>query len=148
MKKLKMSYLWITLLLAFFISNSACAATHTPSDNHKSADQRTISDQLKMFTLTLTDATVSSVNVGADVKSAVIKCVGEDVLFNVSYHNGTMQETGDLITAGTDKRVIRTFAGETFVILQNTEFNYIFARIQDSTGSVTCYIYPGGGLSQ
>lgn len=148
MKKFKASYLWIALLIVFFISNSACAASHTPSDNHKPADQRTISEQLKMFRLTLTDATVSSVNVGADVKSAVIKCIGEDVLFNLSYHNGITQETGDLITAGTDKRIIRTFAGEAFTILQNTEFNYIFARIQDSTGSVTCYVYPGGGLSQ
>lgn len=140
------------LAFCFILAQQTIAANQTPTDNHQRAADRLFPKQMRRYSLTLSDGTVSSVSIGDDVKTAKMTCTGvgasENVLFNVSYHNGTSQETGDLITSGSDQRILKAKHGEPFNIGQEYEYNYIFARIEDEDGDVECDIYPGRGLSQ
>lgn len=148
--KTRLFALFAVLFLCLLIAVKALATNQTPNDRHLKAVDRTVADEIKMYSLALTDATVSNVNLSSDVKSASVKCVGEDVLLNVSYYDSvaTSHNVGDLISTGTDKRIVRVFDGESFLLAQEYEFTHVYARIADSSGSATCYFYPGGGLSQ
>lgn len=150
MKNSLKNLLLIALAFGLGFGLPTIAANQTPVDRHVRSVERTVANEIKMYSLALTDATVSNVNLSADLKSATVKCVGEDVLLNVSYYDsvGTSHNVGDLITTGTDKRILRAFDGESFLLIQEYEFTHVYARIADSSGSATCYFYPGGGISQ
>lgn len=122
----------------------------TVSDNYRTPETRLAPSEMKMYRLSLTGAGIYSVDLGSDVKSASIRCSDEDVIFNVDYYDetGASHDVGDLVTSNTDSRVLQTPADTSFAIMQNTEFNYVYAQIYGQTGSSECLVFPGGGLSQ
>jgi hypothetical protein len=140
----KIEYLIATFILCWVAV--LVAANQTPGDNSAPAQNRIIPQEMKMYTLSVIAAETYSVDLGVDVKTASIVCDGADTEFNVSYDDGSTDSPGDLVTAGSDARVLLGFNGQTVNVLQNTEFNQVYAKT--GSGSATCYIYPGGGLSQ
>jgi len=129
--------LWVGVLVA---------ANQTPGDNSAPALNRTVPQEMKMYQISAIAAETYSVDLGVDAKTAAIVCDGADTELNVSYDDGSTDSPGDLVTTGTDARVLMAFDGQTLSVLQNTEFNQVYAKT--GSGSATCYIFPGGGLSQ
>jgi hypothetical protein len=123
-------------------------ANQTTNDNNLDATQRTVPQEMTEISIALSTNVVSASSKFADVKTAVIVC-DEPVYFNVSYHDGSTDSPGDLVTANTDTRVLYHPGNDgAFNVLQNTEFNTVHAQIVAGTGTATVRIYPGGGITQ
>lgn len=136
----------LVFVLTLLWCGALWAANQTPGDNSTPAENRTVPREMKMYQLSAIAAETYSVDMGVDAKTAAIVCDGADTELNVSYDDGSTDSPGDLVTAGTDARVLRAFDGQGLNILQNVEFNQVHAKTV--SGSATCYIFPGGGLSQ
>lgn len=118
----------------------------TPSDNYHGAEDRQVPQQMTRKTITLAGTSAGSVSLGRDVKTATIIC-SDAMYINVSYNDGATDSPGDLITAGTDDRVLyHPGNGGALIVAQNTEFNKVFAKgVTSSTDTI--HIYAGGGLA-
>lgn len=122
----------------------------TTQDNYLQAKERSVPQEMKQYKISLSGSAVSASSQFNDVKTCVVIC-DEAINFNLSYYDSvaTSESPGDLLTAGTDARILyHPGGGASMSIAQNTEFNKIHAEIVAGTGTATVRIYPGGGMSQ
>ena len=135
------------MLALLGITNIAFAANRTPMDNQREMHRRIYPDFMTEQTVSLTNAGVGNIAIGRDIKTGSLSCTGDAVVFNVSYLDPitTNQSIGDLVTSNTDDRVLTASDGVGFFIGQETEFNYIYLKIGDESGSATCNFYRGAG---
>lgn len=142
--------LTLALVSAVAYSQYGWTTNRTQGDNYRTAENRISPSEMRMYRLSLTGAGVYSVDLEYDVKTASIRCSDEDVIFNVDYYDGTgaSHDPGDLVTSNSDSRVLQAYADTSFSLMQNTEFNYLYAQIYGQTGSSECLIFPGEGKAQ
>jgi hypothetical protein len=120
----------------------------TTTDNNRSASDRTIPQELRQYQISISGTDIEQSDQFADVKSATI-ISDEPINFNLSYDDGGTDNPGDLLTIGTDTRILYHPGGNAAMfVAQETEFNSIHAEITAGSGSATVRIMPGGGITQ
>jgi len=110
-------------------------------DDHIKAEARTIPVELKRKKQALSGATVEFIDFGHGVKSVSLFSTNP-VEFNVSMGDSP----GDLITAGTDDRVLMHPGGGFSLYPQETEFDRVYLKIESESGTDTVHAMPGKGL--
>jgi len=111
-------------------------------DDHIKAEARAIPIVMKSKKQALSGATVSLIDIGYGVKSVSLFST-TPIEFNVSVGASA---PGDLITTGTDDRVMMHPGGGYSIYTQETEFDRIYFKIEAETGTDTVHAIFGKGL--